>query len=81
MGRRYETQQREMDVDQATKVKKKGLMMDLFSVGVGAICVNNTLNGWKKYEVLKKEEKKADAVLKEKRRVRREEEEYFSSMR
>jgi hypothetical protein len=81
MGRRYEMQRGEMDVDEATKFRKKGLMIDLFSAGVGAICVNNAFKGWKKYEALKKEEKEADAILKKKRRVRTEEEEYFSSMR
>jgi hypothetical protein len=81
MGRRYEIQRGEMDVDEATKFRKKGFMLDLFSAGVGAVCVNNAFKGWQKYEALKKEEKKADAMLKEKRRVRKEEEEYFSSMR
>lgn len=81
MGRRYEIQRGEMDVDQATKLRKKGFMTDLFSAGVGAVCVNNAFNGWKKYEALKKEEKKEDEMLKKKRRARKEEEEYFSSMR
>lgn len=81
MGRRHERQQWEPDDDEATKLRKKGFMTDLFSLGVGAICVNNALNGWKRYEALKMEEKKADARLKKERRARREEEEYFLSMR
>lgn len=81
MGRQYEMKGGKMEVDQATKFRKKGLMMDLFSVGIGAICINNTFNGWTKYEAMKKEERKADAILKEKRRIRKEEEEYFLSMR
>ena len=81
MGRRYEMQSGKMDVDEATKFRKKGLMTDLLSAGVGAICVNNAFKGWKRYEALKKEQKEADAMLKKKRRVRKEEDGYFSSMR
>ena len=68
MGRRYEMRRGEMDVNEATELRKKGFMTDLFSVGVGAICVNNAFKGWQRYEALKKEEKQADAMLKKKRR-------------
>jgi len=82
MGRRHEMQRGEIDVNKARNFRKKGLMMDLFSAGVGAICVNNAFKGWKSYEALKKEDKKADAMLKKRRRrLRKEEEEYYSSMR
>lgn len=68
MGRHYEKQGKEMDADEATKSRETGFMMDLFSAGVGAVCVNNAVKGWKKYEALKKEEREADAMLKKRRR-------------
>ncbi|MCJ1478082.1 hypothetical protein MMC13_006757 [Lambiella insularis] len=32
----------------ARKQRNKAVMLDLFSVGVAAVCVNNAVNGWKK---------------------------------
>jgi hypothetical protein len=85
MGRRYEIQKGEMDLHEATRFRKKGLVMDLFSAGVGAICINNTFKGWQRYEALKQEEKKAEALLRRKARDRRKEEEaeegYFEAVR
>ena len=70
-----------MDAKAARKARQKGLKMDLLSLGVGAICINNAFKGWGRYEGLKKEEKKTDAEFKKKRRAKREEEEYFESLR
>ena len=41
---------------EAKSKRNKALAMDLFSVGVGAICVNNAVNGWKKTKVMRAEE-------------------------
>ncbi|KAF7512273.1 hypothetical protein GJ744_001841 [Endocarpon pusillum] len=81
MSRRHEMQRGTMDAEAARKARRKGLKTDLLSLGVGAICINNAVKGWGRYEGLKKEEKKTDAELKKKRRAKREEEEYFESLR
>lgn len=46
----------DMSESEARSARKKSVAMDLFSVGVGAICVNNAVNGWKKSKSLKAEE-------------------------
>lgn len=81
MGRHYEMKRGTMDAEAARKARRKGLKMDLLSLGVGAICINNAFKGWGRYEGLKKEEKKTDAEWKKKRRAKREEEDYFESLR
>ncbi len=80
MSRRHEMQQGNMDEEAARKARKKGLKMDLLSLGVAGICINNAIKGWGRYETMKKEEKKANTELNTKRRARKEEQ-YFDSMR
>ena len=46
----------EITEEEARSAKKKSIAMDLFSVGVGAICVNNAVQGWKKTKTMKAEE-------------------------
>ena len=41
---------------EAKRKRNKAVAMDLFTVGVGAICVNNAVNGWKKTKALRAEE-------------------------
>lgn len=57
---------------EAKSKRNKALAMDLFSVGVGAICVNNAVNGWKKTKTMKAEEEERrerwDAQQRSKRR-------------
>ncbi|CAF9903850.1 MAG: hypothetical protein GOMPHAMPRED_000579 [Gomphillus americanus] len=46
----------EITEEEARSARKKSIAMDLFSVGVGAICVNNAVQGWKKTKSMKAEE-------------------------
>ncbi|MCJ1282223.1 hypothetical protein MMC26_001546 [Xylographa opegraphella] len=36
------------DIAEARSKRNKAILMDIFSVGVAAVCVNNAVNGWKK---------------------------------
>jgi hypothetical protein len=56
----------------AKRERNKAIAMDILSVGVGAICVNNAVNGWKKSKAMKAEEEVRrshwDSHLREERR-------------
>ena len=54
--RRLAVRNGDMTESEARSAKKKSIVMDLVSVGVGAICVNNAVNGWKKSKSLNADE-------------------------
>ena len=55
-AREIEVREGVMCESEAKRKRNKALAMDLFSVGVGAICVNNAVNGWKKTKAMRAEE-------------------------
>ena len=59
LARRQQVEQGSMRAAEIKNFRNQAIMLDLFSVGVAAIGVNNAVNGWKRWERLKQEEKKA----------------------
>ena len=55
-ARRQEVRDGIMCESELRSKRNKAIMMDLFSVGVGAVCVNNAVKGWKKTKAMKAEE-------------------------
>ena len=43
-----------MCTSEMKRLKNKALMMDLFTVGVAAVGINNARMGWKRVEAIKK---------------------------
>ena len=41
-------------MEEAQKMKRKALMMDVFTLGVAAVGLNNVHNSWKKAESVRK---------------------------
>lgn len=46
-----------MCMSEVKRLKSKALLMDLFTVGVVAVGINNARMGWKRVEAIKKEGK------------------------
>lgn len=46
-----------MCMSEVKRLKNKALLMDLFTVGVVAVGINNARMGWKRVEAIKKERK------------------------
>lgn len=53
-ARRNQLRDSKLDPAEAEKLKKKALMMDVFTLGVAAVGLNNCHNGWKRLESVKK---------------------------
>ena len=51
-ARRRDVEQGEMSHAEAERLRKKAFMLDVLSVGVAAVGVNNARMGWKKVETL-----------------------------
>ena len=54
---------------EAKRMRNKAIMMDLFSVGVAAIGVNNAVNGWKKMGAVREENQQAQIRFHERRQI------------
>ena len=54
-----ELSQGKMTLEQADKAKNKAILLDLVSVGVAAVCVNNARKGWMSAHARAKEHEKA----------------------
>ncbi|KAL8936990.1 MAG: hypothetical protein Q9216_004646 [Gyalolechia sp. 2 TL-2023] len=51
-------------------MKKKGVKLDLMSLGVAAVCLNNAKNGWKRLESQRAEARKVERKQEKERRHR-----------
>ncbi|KAI4201592.1 MAG: hypothetical protein LQ346_002129 [Caloplaca aetnensis] len=69
-ARKKQLQDGNLSEHEARAFKKKGTKMDLISLGVAAICLNNAKNGWKRLEGLQGEERKIQANHGKERRIR-----------
>ncbi|KAL8986986.1 MAG: hypothetical protein Q9177_003766 [Variospora cf. flavescens] len=49
-ARRKQLQDGKLSDHEAAELKRKGRKMDLISLGVAAVCLNNAKNGWKRME-------------------------------
>jgi len=56
-ARKNEVREGEMCMSEVKRLKNKALLMDLFTVGVVAVGINNARMGWKRVEAIKKEGK------------------------
>ncbi|KAL8930170.1 MAG: hypothetical protein Q9208_000787 [Pyrenodesmia sp. 3 TL-2023] len=69
-ARKKQLQDGELSAREARELKKKGAKMDLISLGVAAVCLNNAKNGWKRLEGLQGEERKIQEEHRKEKRVR-----------
>jgi hypothetical protein len=55
--RRKELQEGLASEEEVRKARNKAIAMDVISVGIGAVCINNAVNGWKKTKAMQAEER------------------------
>ena len=70
-ARRQAVEEGRMCSSEAKRMRNKAIMMDLFSVGVAAIGVNNAVNGWKKMGAVREENQQAQIRFHERQELRK----------
>ncbi|KAL8829333.1 MAG: hypothetical protein Q9170_006217 [Blastenia crenularia] len=68
-ARKEQLEQGELTRYEAGEMKKKGTKLDLISLGVAAVCLNNAKNGWKRMESQQAEARKVRDEYEQKRRL------------
>lgn len=69
-ARKYQIEDGKMSRDEERDMKKKGVKLDLMSLGVAAVCLNNAKNGWKRLEGQRAEARKVMEKQEKERRHR-----------
>ncbi|KAL9604970.1 MAG: hypothetical protein Q9219_000158, partial [cf. Caloplaca sp. 3 TL-2023] len=68
-ARKKEMEEGGLSKHEAQEMKKKGMKLDLLSLGIAGVCLYNAKNGWKRLEAQKEEARKARERYKEERKV------------
>ncbi|KAI4180241.1 MAG: hypothetical protein L6R41_007359 [Letrouitia leprolyta] len=69
-ARKFQIEDGKMTRDEEREMKKKGVKLDLMSLGVAAVCLNNAKNGWKRLESQRAEARKVAEKEEKERRHR-----------